>query len=143
VSRPQVIDDEEHERVSERVAAPSARQSGARTRAGKKGKGDTWLRGCFGQAATAAARTATSLGERHARIARRRRKAKAQVAAARSILVIIWHLLSDPEARSPTSGTATTRLVSKRTASSRTTFARSRPSASPSPSPGPRNLICP
>jgi transposase len=78
---------------------PSARQSGTRTRAGKKGKGDTWLRGCLGQAATAAARTATFLGERHARIARRRGKAKAQVAVARSILVIIWHLLSDPEAR--------------------------------------------
>jgi transposase len=78
---------------------PSARQSGTRTRAGKKGRGDTWLRGCLGQAATAAARTATFLGERHARIARRRGKAKAQVAVARSILIIIWHLLSDPEAR--------------------------------------------
>jgi transposase len=78
---------------------PSARQSGARTRAGKKGQGDTWLRGCLGQAATGAARTATFLGERHARIARRRGKAKAQVAVARSILVIIWQLLSDPQAR--------------------------------------------
>ena len=29
----------------------------------------------------------------------RRGKAKAQVAVARSILVIIWHLLSDPAAR--------------------------------------------
>jgi len=39
------------------------------------------------------------LGERHHRIARRRGKAKAQVAVARSILVIIWHLLSGPDAR--------------------------------------------
>ena len=78
---------------------PSARQSGPRTRAGKKGQGDTWLRGCLGQAATGAARTATFLGERYARIARRRGKAKAQVAVARSILVIIWQLLSDPQAR--------------------------------------------
>src|SRR5580693_5552787 len=78
---------------------PSARQSGARTRAGKKGQGDTWLRGALGQAATGASRTATFLGERYGRIARRRGKAKAQVAAARSILVIIWHLLSNPEAR--------------------------------------------
>jgi len=38
------------------------------------------------------------LGERHHRIARRRGKAKAQVAVARSILVIS-HLLSDPAAR--------------------------------------------
>jgi hypothetical protein len=78
---------------------PSARQSGPRTRPGKKGQGNAWLRGALGQAATGAARTATFLGERHARIARRRGKAKAQVAVARSILVIIWHLLADPAAR--------------------------------------------
>jgi transposase len=78
---------------------PSARQSGPRTRAGKKGHGDTWLRGALGQAATGAARTQTFLGERYHRIARRRGKAKAQVAVARSILVIIWHLLADPAAR--------------------------------------------
>ena len=79
--------------------SPSARQSGHRTRAGKKGHVDTWLRGALGQAATGAARTATFLGERYHRIARRRGKAKAQVAVARSILVIIWHLLADPAAR--------------------------------------------
>jgi transposase len=78
---------------------PSTRQSGTRTKAGNKGKGDTWLRGSLGQAAIGAARTATFLGERYHRIARRRGKAKAQVAVARSILVIIWHLLSNPEAR--------------------------------------------
>jgi transposase len=78
---------------------PSARQSGRRSRAGKKGRGDTWLRGALGQAAVNAARTATFLGERYGRIARRRGKAKAQVAVARSILVIIWHLLADPAAR--------------------------------------------
>jgi transposase len=77
---------------------PSARQSGARTRAGKKSHGNTWLRGSLGQAATGAARTPTFLGERYHRIARRRGKAKAQVAVARSILVIIWHLLSEPAA---------------------------------------------
>jgi len=78
---------------------PSARQSGPRTRAGKKGQGDTWLRGVLGQAANGAARTPTFLGERYHRILRRRGKAKAQVAVARSILVIIWHLLKDPAAR--------------------------------------------
>jgi transposase len=78
---------------------PSARQSGPRTRAGKKGQGDTWLRGTLGQAAVGAARTATFLGERYHRIARRRGKTKAQVAVARSILVIIWHLLTNPQAR--------------------------------------------
>jgi hypothetical protein len=78
---------------------PSARQSGPRTRAGKKGQGNSYLRGALGQAAVGAARTATFLGERHGRIARRRGKAKAQVAIARSILVIIWNLLADPAAR--------------------------------------------
>jgi transposase len=78
---------------------PSARQSGPRTRAGKKGQGNTWLRGTLGQAANGAARTQTFLGERYHRILRRRGKAKAQVAVARSILVIIWHLLADPAAR--------------------------------------------
>jgi transposase len=78
---------------------PSARQSGPRTRTGKKGQGNGYLRGSLGQAAIGASRTATFPGERYHRIARRRGKAKAQVAVARSILVIIWHLLSDPAAR--------------------------------------------
>jgi transposase len=78
---------------------PSARQSGARTRPGKKGQGNGYLRGSLGQAAIGAAGTATFLGERYHRIARRRGKAKAQVAIARSILVIIWHLLASPATR--------------------------------------------
>jgi transposase len=67
---------------------PRTIQSGPRTRHGK-GQGNTYLRGYLGQAATGATGTATFLGERHARIARRRGGAKAQVATARSILVII------------------------------------------------------
>ena len=77
---------------------PRTMQSGPRTRHAK-GTGNTYLRGYLGQAANGAAGTATFLGERHARIARRRGGAKAQVAIARSILVIIWHLLADPSAR--------------------------------------------
>jgi transposase len=77
---------------------PRAIQSGPRTRHGKK-HGNSYLRGHLGQAANAAAGTPTFLGERYHRIARRRGKAKAQVAVARSILVIIWHLLADRQAR--------------------------------------------
>jgi transposase len=73
-------------------------QSGPRTRH-DKGTGNSYLRGYLGQAAIAAAGTNTFLGERYRRIARRRGNAKAQVAVARSILVIIWHLLNDPQAR--------------------------------------------
>ena len=122
---------------------PSARQSGPRSRAGKKGQGDTWLRGSLGQAAIGASRTATFLGERYHRIARRRGKAKAQVAVARSILVIIWHLLADPAARFTDLGPGYYQARTDKTGRSATTSARSRPSASTSPSPRPRNPISP
>jgi transposase len=45
------------------------------------------------------ARTDSFLGERYRRIARRRGAKKANVAVGRSLLVIVWHLLSDPQAR--------------------------------------------
>jgi transposase len=73
--------------------------------AGKKkgknstGHGNSYLARILGNAAAAAAKTDTFLGERYRRIARRRGAKKANVAIGRSILVIIWHLLSDPEAR--------------------------------------------
>jgi len=47
----------------------------------------------------AASKTNTFLGERYRRIAKRRGKKRAIVAVGRSILVIIWHLLSNPAAR--------------------------------------------
>lgn len=52
----------------------------------------------------AAGRTNTFLGERYRRIARRRGAKRAMVAVGRSILVIIWHLLSDPTVRYPDLG---------------------------------------
>ena len=45
-----------------------------------------------------AAKTDSFLGERYRRIARRRGKKRAIVAVGRSILVIVWHLLSDEQA---------------------------------------------
>src|ERR1035441_2230690 len=65
----------------------------------KAGKGNPCLKGVPGEAAASAARTGTFLGERYRRIARRRGKLRALVAVARSILVIIWHLLRDRAAR--------------------------------------------
>jgi transposase len=53
----------------------------------------------LGEAAVAAGRTDTFLGERYRRIARRRGAKRAIVAVGRSILVIVWHLLADPTAR--------------------------------------------
>ena len=46
-----------------------------------------------------AGHTDTFLGERYRRLARRRGKKRAIVAIGRSILVIVWSLLSDEEAQ--------------------------------------------
>jgi transposase len=76
---------------------------GTKESAGKKkgnattGHGNPYLARVLGEAAVAAARTDTFLGERYRRIARRRGKKKAIVAIGRSILTIVWHLLSDPD----------------------------------------------
>ncbi len=85
--------------VSWAKKCPRTVQSGAKNRSGPTGKGNPYLGGALGEAAAAAARTDTFLGERYRRIARRRGKVKALVAVARSILVIIWHLLADRAAR--------------------------------------------
>ena len=77
----------------------SAAQSGTRHGKGKQKKGNSYARAAAGQAAIGANGTATFLGERYRRIARRRGGAIAQVAVARSIMIIVWHLLSDPAAR--------------------------------------------
>src|SRR5680860_1398451 len=65
---------------------------------GSTGHGDRYLARVLGEAATIAGRSDTFLGERYRRIARRRGKKKAIVAVGRSMLVVIWHLLSDPDA---------------------------------------------
>jgi transposase len=80
--------------------APLVKESAGK----KKGKnatghGNRYLARILGEAVIGAARTDTFLGERYRRIARRRGTNKAIVAVGRSILVIIWHLLSDPDAR--------------------------------------------
>jgi transposase len=79
--------------------APRTIQSGATHRAGATGKGNPYLKGVLGEVAAAAAKTDTFLGERYRRLVRRIGKLKALVAVARSILVIVWHLLADPTAR--------------------------------------------
>jgi transposase len=80
--------------------APGVKESAGKKKGrGSTGHGNSYLARVIGEAAVAAAKTGTFLGERYRRIARRRGKKKAIVAVGRSILVIIWHLLSDPEAR--------------------------------------------
>jgi transposase len=78
---------------------------GVKESAGKKkgkattGHGNPYLAHVLGEAAVAASRTNTFLGERYRRIARRRGSKRAVVAVGRSILIICWHLLSDPTVR--------------------------------------------
>ncbi|HEX8932623.1 MAG TPA: IS110 family transposase, partial [Pseudonocardiaceae bacterium] len=80
--------------------APGVKESaGKRKGKGTTGHGNRYLARALGEAAVAAGKTDTFLGERYRRLARRRGKKRAIVAVGRSILVIVWHLLSDPQVR--------------------------------------------
>lgn len=78
--------------------SPRTVQSGRKTRKAVTGKGNPYLKAALGQMATGAAKTDTFLGARYRRLIKRMPKAKALAAIERSILVIIFHLLSDPTA---------------------------------------------
>jgi len=78
--------------------APRARQSAGKSKPGTTGKGNPWLASALGEAGIGASRTKTFLGSRYHRLARRRGKQRALVAVGNSLLVIAWHLLSDPGA---------------------------------------------
>jgi transposase len=80
--------------------APGIKSSAGKNKGnGSTGHGNRYLARVLGEAAVAASRTDTFLGARYRRIARRRGKKKAIVAVGRSLLVAIWHVLSDPETR--------------------------------------------
>lgn len=79
--------------------APGVKESAGKNKGrGATGHGNPYLARVLGEAAVSASKTDTFLGERYRRIARRRGKKKAIVAVGRSILIIVWHLLSDPQA---------------------------------------------
>lgn len=78
--------------------APGVNSSAGRTKgSGTTGHGNRYLARALGEAAVNAGRTDTFLGARYRRLARRRGKKKAIVAVGRSILVVVWHLLADPD----------------------------------------------
>jgi transposase len=79
--------------------APIDQQSAGKRKGGSTGKGNPWLAATLGEAVTAVSRTDTFLGDRYRRLARRRGRKRAIVAVGNSMLTIIWHLLSDPDAR--------------------------------------------
>jgi transposase len=79
--------------------APLDHQSGTRKGRAKTKKGNRYLAGTLGETATAAGRTQTREGARYRRIARRRGKAKAQVALGNTQLKVYHKLLSSPGTR--------------------------------------------
>jgi transposase len=80
--------------------APGVKQSAGKAKGNSAtGHGNPYLARVLGEAAVSAGRTNTFLGERYRRIARRRGKKRAIVAVGRSILIIVWQLLADPDAR--------------------------------------------
>lgn len=85
--------------VSWAKLTPRTIQSGAKRTNGGTGKGNPYLKGILGEAASSAGKTSTFYGQRYRRLAKRRGKLKALVAVARSILIAVWHLLTDPETR--------------------------------------------
>jgi len=78
---------------------PQVHESAGKTKPKGRGKGNPWLAGTVGNIVATAARTDSFLGARYRRIANRRGKQKAMVATGNSVLVIVYHLLGDPEAR--------------------------------------------
>lgn len=80
--------------------APGVKESAGRKKgSGATGHGNRYLASVLGEAAINAGKTDTFLGERYRRIGRRRGKKKAIVAVGRSILTVIWHLLSEDDVR--------------------------------------------
>jgi transposase len=80
--------------------APGVKATAGKSKGnGSTGHGNRYLARALGNAAVNISRTDTFLGARYRLIARRRGKKKAIVAVGRSLLVVIWHLLSDPDAR--------------------------------------------
>ena len=82
-----------------RLAPGITESAGKKKGKGTTGHGNAYLASILGNAAAGAAKTDTFPGERYRRIARRRGSKRAIVALGRSILVIAWHLLSDPDAQ--------------------------------------------
>jgi len=114
------------------VSHPGSRnQPGARRHAAT-GHGNRYLARVLGEAAVGAARTNT-FWRTLRRIAKRRGKKRALVAVGRSILVIVWHLLADPDSTFHDLGPGfhNTRTATDRHAA--TTSANSKHSATPSP----------
>jgi transposase len=78
---------------------PQVKQSAGKTKGrNSRGKGNRYIAGVLGEVSVSVGRTKTRLGARYQRLAKRRGKAKAQVAVGNTVLTIAHALLSDPTA---------------------------------------------
>lgn len=75
---------------------PNTHESAGKTKPKGRTKGNPWLGATIGNTIGALTRTQTFLGARYRRVARRRGKGKAMVAAGNSLLTSVYHLLADP-----------------------------------------------
>jgi transposase len=75
--------------------APGKNESAGRNRSSRTLKANRYLRPALVQAAHAAGKTDTYLGEKYRRLARRRGKKRAAIAVARTLLVIAYHIVRD------------------------------------------------
>jgi transposase len=76
---------------------PGQHESAGKRRSGRLRKGNRYLRATLVQAAHAAGRTQTYLGEQYRQIGKRRGKKRAAVAVGHSILVIYYHMMQTGE----------------------------------------------
>ena len=78
---------------------PQVKESaGKRKGRNSRGKANRYIAGVLGEASVSVGRTQTRLGARYRRLAKRRGKAKAQVALGNAVLTIAHALFSDPTA---------------------------------------------
>ncbi len=76
---------------------PGHDESGGKRRSGRIRKGNPYVRAALVQAAHAASRTQTYLGEQYRRLAKRRGGKRAAIAVGHSILIIFYHLVKTGE----------------------------------------------
>jgi hypothetical protein len=75
--------------------APGKNESAGRNRSARTLKANRYLRSILVEAAHAAGKTDSYLGQKFRRLARRRGKKRAAVAVARTILTIMYHMIRD------------------------------------------------
>jgi transposase len=76
---------------------PGQHESAGKRKSGRIRQGNKWLRAALVQAAHAAARTQTYLGEQYRRLSKRRGSKRAAIAVGHSILVIYYHMMKTGE----------------------------------------------